>query len=154
MRRVSAFLRRHLLMMLAVLIFLAVAMVLWIFSAPIVQWSRSAQSVDVVTLLQEHLLAIGMIGGCLLIFPLIWLPKWQASRVQDVKNRLTVENDARQTLAQTIGGAVLIAGLFFTWANLDVAQKILKQLRIRPRGTKRLPEQGRLPIAFPRRLPS
>ena len=37
MRRVSAFLRRHLPMMLAVLALIAVMVVLWIFSAPIAQ---------------------------------------------------------------------------------------------------------------------
>jgi hypothetical protein len=119
-RRVIAPLRRHLLLIYGALFLLAVVVVWWIFSAPIAPWLHSAQSVDVVTLLQQHLLAAGMIGGCLLILVLIGLPKWQASRVQDVKDRLTVENAARQTLAQIIGGAVLIAGLFFTWANIEL----------------------------------
>jgi hypothetical protein len=37
MRRVSVFLRRHLPMILAVLVLLAIVVVLWIFSAPIAQ---------------------------------------------------------------------------------------------------------------------
>jgi hypothetical protein len=123
MRQVSVFLRRHLPVMLGALVLLAVVVVVWIFSAPIASWLRSGPPIDAVTFLQEHLLAVGLLGGCLLILALIWLPKWQASRVQDVKDRLTVENAARQTLAQIVGGAVLMAGLFFTWANLDVAQK-------------------------------
>jgi len=52
MRRVSAFLRRHLPMILAVLVLLAVV-VLWIFSAPIAQWLRSAQSFDAVVFLES-----------------------------------------------------------------------------------------------------
>jgi hypothetical protein len=111
------------LLVVGAFVLLAVVVVWRRFSVPLAQWLRSVQSVDVVTFLQEHLLAVGMIGGCLFVLALIWLPKRQASRVQDVKDRLTVENAARQTLAQIIGGAVLIAGLFFTWANLDVAQK-------------------------------
>jgi hypothetical protein len=63
---------------------------------------------------------VGVLGFNLLLcmFLILWkVPKKQASGVQDIKDRLTVENAARQTLAQIIGGAVLIAGLFFTWAN-------------------------------------
>jgi Pentapeptide repeats (8 copies) len=122
-RRVSASLRRHLLIVLGALGLLAVVVVLWIFSAPIAQWIRSAQSFDAAAFLQEHPLAVAMLGGCLLALVLIWLPKWQASHVPDVKDRATVENAARQTLAQIIGGAVLIAGLFFTWANLKITQE-------------------------------
>ena len=118
--------KRVLALISALLILLAVVMVAWIFSAPIAQWSRSAQSLDAVAFLQEHLLAVGMIGGGLLILALIWLPKWQASGVQDIKDRLAVENAARQTLAQIVGGAVLLAGLFFTWANLHIAQENIK----------------------------
>jgi uncharacterized protein YjbI with pentapeptide repeats len=122
-RRVVALLSHHPLLILGALVFLTVVVVWWIFSAPIAQWLRSVQSADVVTFLQEHLLAIGIIGGCLLIFALIWLPKWQASSVQNVKDRLTVENATRQTLAQIVGGGAVIAGLFFTWANLQMAQE-------------------------------
>jgi hypothetical protein len=43
--------------------------------------------------------------------------------VQEIKDRLTVENAARQTLAQIIVGAVLMAGLFFTWENLKITQE-------------------------------
>jgi hypothetical protein len=66
-RRVIVPLRRHLLLICGALFLLAVVVVWWIFSAPIAPWLRSDQSVDVVTLLQQHLLAAGMIGGRLLI---------------------------------------------------------------------------------------
>ena len=72
-----------------------------------------------------HIL-VGALSLSLLCLVLWGLPKWQASGVQDIKDRLTIENSARQTLAQIVGGAALIAGLFFTWANLNVAQKISK----------------------------
>jgi Pentapeptide repeats (8 copies) len=148
MRRISAFLRRHLPIMLGALILLAAVVVLWIFSAPVAQWFHSAQSADAIGFLQEHLLVVSVVGGCLLIFALIWLPKWQASRVQDVKDRLTVENAARQTLAQTIGGAVLIAGLFFTWANLDVAQKNIKTTQETATENQRIAREGQITDRF------
>jgi uncharacterized protein YjbI with pentapeptide repeats len=135
--------------MLWALIPLAVVVVLWIFWAPIAPWLRSAQSFDAVAFLQEHLLTVGLLGGCLLVLTLIWLPKWQASRVQDVKDRLTVENAARQTLAQIIGGAVLIAGLFFTWANLKITQEtatknqeLAREGQITDRFTKAIAQLG------------
>lgn len=65
MRRVSAFRRRHLPMILAVLVLLAVVVVVWIFSAPIAQWLRSAQLSDVVTFLREHLLTVTIEGGAI-----------------------------------------------------------------------------------------
>jgi uncharacterized protein YjbI with pentapeptide repeats len=146
MRQVSALLRRRLSTILAVLVLLAVVVVVWIFSAPIqyvkevdplgegldeASWLRSAQSFDTIAFLEKHLRAVAIIGGgllilVLLIWALIWLPKRQASGVWKRKDRLTLENAARQTLAQIIGGAVLIAGLFFAWENLDVAQKNIK----------------------------
>jgi Pentapeptide repeats (8 copies) len=148
-QRVVALLRCHSLLTLGSLVLLAVVVIWWIFSAPIAQWLRSAQSVGVMTLLQHHLLAVGIIGSCLLICALIWLPKWQASRVQDVKDRLTVENAARQTLAQIIGGAVLIVGLFFTWANLKItqetatkSQEITREGQITDRFTKATDQLG------------
>jgi hypothetical protein len=145
MRRVSVFLRRYLPLILAVLGLLAVVVVVWIFSTPIAPWLRSAQSFEAVAFLREHLYAVGLLGACLLVLMLIWLPKWQASSVQDMKDRLTVENDARQTLAQMVGGAVLIAGLFFTWANLNTAtktQEIAREGQITDRFTKAIAQLG------------
>jgi hypothetical protein len=149
MRQVSAFLRRHLPTMLGSLVLLAVMVVLWIFSAPIASWLRSAQSFDAVAFLREYLLAVGIVGGCLLVLALICLPKWQAARVQDVKDRVTIENAARQTLAQIVGGVVLIAGLFFTWANLQITQEtatknqeIAREGQITDRFTKAITQLG------------
>jgi hypothetical protein len=103
MRRVSAFLRRHLAITLAVLVLLAVAVVLWIFSAAILG------------------------GGLLilaLIWALIWLPKWQGARPDlTAKERFEVENDARKTLAEIVGGAALLVALYFTWSSLEVSRE-------------------------------
>ena len=75
MRRVSAFLRRHFLTMLGALVLLALVVILWLFSTPIAPWVHSALSFDAVAFLGEHLLAIGMLGGFLVVLALIWLPK-------------------------------------------------------------------------------
>jgi hypothetical protein len=110
MRRISAFLRRYLPGILAVLVLLAVVAVVWIFSAPIAQWLRSAQLSDVVTFLREHLLAAAIVGGCLLILTFILLPKWQATRPDlTAQARFEVENEARKTLAEIIGGLAILA---------------------------------------------
>jgi uncharacterized protein YjbI with pentapeptide repeats len=115
MRWVIGFLRQHPVLLLGLLALLA---------HPIVLWSLPAWPIAGLAVLQRHLLFIGILGGGMTILILLWgLPKWQTSRVPDVKDRLTVENAARQTLAQMIGGAVLMAGLLFTWANLKMVQE-------------------------------
>jgi hypothetical protein len=66
---------------------------LWIFLAPIAQWSRSVQSFDAVVVIREHFLAVAILGGCLLVLTLIWLPKWQAARSDlTTKEQFEVEN--------------------------------------------------------------
>jgi Pentapeptide repeats (8 copies) len=117
----SAFLQRHGRRIFAVLVLLVAVVVLWIFFAPIASWIRSAQSFDVVTFLGKHLLVVAIVGGCLLVLVLIWLPKWQAACPKlKPKERFEVENDARKTLAEIVGGAALLMGLYFTWSSLEV----------------------------------
>jgi uncharacterized protein YjbI with pentapeptide repeats len=127
MRRGFAFLRRHLLPVFGTLALLAVIVVLWIFSAPIALWLRSAQPIDPVTFLQQHLLAVGIVGGCLAVVALIWLPKRQAARLElTPKERFEVENEARKTLLQMVGGigvAAVIAGLYFTWSSVQISRE-------------------------------
>jgi hypothetical protein len=150
MRRGFAFLQRHLPTVLVALILLAVMAVLWNFSAPITQWFRSAQSFDAVAFLGEHLLAVTILGGCLLILVLVWLPKWQAARPDlTAKERFEVENDARKTFAEIVGGAALLAGLYFTWANLQVTQEnatrdreITREGQVTERFTKAIDQLG------------
>jgi len=137
-RRVVASLGRHWLMsILGTVVLLALFVVLWRFPpwltvpAPPVQHAAQlagARILDVVAVLQQYLLLVGALSLALaLVVLVLWrLPKWQAAGVQEIKDRLTVENAARQTLAQIIGGMVLIAGLFFTWANLNVTQENIK----------------------------
>jgi hypothetical protein len=130
-RRSVASLRHYPLLILGALVLLVLCVVLWRFSG----WSLEA-----IARPQQYLhgILVGVLGFSLLLvmFFILWkIPKKQASGVQDIKDRLTVENAAQQTLAQIIGGAVLIAGLFFDlppimWASRDVrVQRIMVDVR-------------------------
>lgn len=67
--------------------------------------------------------------GCVRVFPRLLVPDLPADSLQDVRaekdrlslqtDRLKVRNDARTGLFQALGGAALIAGLFFTWVQLQ-----------------------------------
>jgi hypothetical protein len=149
MKQVSTFLRRYLPMMLAILALLAVVVVVWIFSAPIAQWFRSAQLSDVVTFLREHLLAAAIVGGGLLILTFIWLPKWQAARL-DLKRQaqFEAENEARKTLAEIIGGLAILAGFIFTWENLRATQENLRITQETATKSQELTREGQVTERF------
>src|SRR5882672_10600010 len=78
----------------------------------------------------EHLLFVVVLSislGCLLFWFLLWkLPQRQVTSVFSVKDRLDLETKARQTMAQIIGGAVLLGGLYFTAQTLRVSQETLQ----------------------------
>jgi hypothetical protein len=142
MRRVGTPPRRQVLLILTALVLLAVFAIL----GKSLIWPLVAFD-----LRHPYLQAIlaGVLGLGLLVLILWKVPKQQASGVQDMKDRLTVENAARQTLAQIVGGAVLIAGLFFTWANLKITQEtatrnqaITREGQITDRFTKAIAQLG------------
>ncbi len=65
-----------------------------------------------------------MLLSALIVLPaatlILWhVPKWQvaASHLQDVE-AATLENAARQTLAQALGGLFVLSGLVFTWQTV------------------------------------
>jgi Pentapeptide repeats (8 copies) len=149
-RRVSAFLRRHLPTMLGVLGLLTVVVAVWSLSLPIAQWVRSALSFDAVAFLREHLLAVGMFfGGCLMVLALIWLPKRQAARPElTPQAQVEVENDARKTLAEIIGGAAVLAGLFFTGENLGATQENLRITQETATKSQELTREGQITERF------
>ena len=78
-----------------------------------------------------HAAALGaviLLSGIILA---VWkVPQWQAATWEDrwkgkiePKDVAKLENDARTTLVQTLGGVVLIIGLFFTWRNLRITER-------------------------------
>ncbi|MFP5260805.1 MAG: pentapeptide repeat-containing protein [Blastocatellia bacterium] len=82
-----------------------------------------------------------LILAVLLFFVLWKIPQWQGEsyrtrltaaglsdlepkeRVQIEKELIVNENTARTTLAQILGGSVLLAGLYFTWRNVKIADE-------------------------------
>jgi uncharacterized protein YjbI with pentapeptide repeats len=127
MGRASAFLR-YLLTIFGPLVVMTEVVVGLLFPEPLAQWSRSALSTalsfDAAAFLREHVLAVAIAGGGLVVLALIWLPKWQAARPElTPEARFEAENEARKTLAEIIGGAAVLAGLLFTWENLRITQE-------------------------------
>jgi uncharacterized protein YjbI with pentapeptide repeats len=64
----------------------------------------------------------------LLVFLLFWLllwklPQWQVAVVPEAKDRIDLESKSRQTIAQIVGGAVLLVGLYFTSQTLRTTQE-------------------------------
>ena len=55
-------------------------------------------------------------------------PKWQVAKIQRLNSKESFdrENEARKALVTILGGVVLLAGGFFTWRNIKLAQESLK----------------------------
>ena len=78
----------------------------------------------------------------ILVVLILWLvPKWEVysyrarfdslglgkpERIQLEKDLITAENDARVTIAQTIGGLLVLLGLFATFRNIGIARENLR----------------------------
>jgi hypothetical protein len=76
---------------------------------------------------RKLLLLIGVVIGVVVMVGIIWkVPQWQVARwegrIQEAKEIAKLQNDARTTLVQTLGGAVLLIGLYFTLRNLQLTQ--------------------------------
>jgi len=70
-------------------------------------------------------LALAAAGVAVLL--VCWLPKWQASDAGvKGKDRLQLENELRKTVAQIIGGAAILAGLYFTFQQLQASRRSLE----------------------------
>ncbi|MEO0934891.1 MAG: pentapeptide repeat-containing protein, partial [Cyanobacteria bacterium J06641_2] len=54
----------------------------------------------------------------------IWeAPQWQVSNINNIKDRITVENAIRGNLVQAIGGLFLFVTGYLSWRNLQVTQE-------------------------------
>jgi hypothetical protein len=59
-----------------------------------------------------------------LVALLLWkLPQWQVAAVSEVKARIDLESKSRQTLAQIIGGAAFLLGLYLSAQTLWTTQE-------------------------------
>jgi Pentapeptide repeats (8 copies) len=116
----------------------------------------------VIALLPRMFLYIGVLAVAACIVLLLWLvPRQQTNRLRGVtaKERFELENAARTTLAQIIGGVFVLLGVFATWYtvwisqgtlgisenNLKVAQetmKVTQQAQFTERFTKAINQLG------------
>ena len=74
-------------------------------------------------IIRPAVLKVGI--GIVISIALLWfVPKWQVGRLDVTDSmRFQRENEARGTLAQIIGGVFLLAGLYFAWRRIEVAQE-------------------------------
>jgi hypothetical protein len=82
------------------------------------------------------LIIITLLIGCIVLFPRLLYPPLSDSSLRRVRDeekrielrdaRLKLQNDARTTLLQGLGGAFFIATAFFTWQQIRVAQAQLR----------------------------
>ena len=96
------------------LVFLFVGLLLWL-TWYIPAWFPGSHAAAF-RVLNEHLLFVVVLSLSLVVL-LFWLllwkvPQWQVAYVFSAKDRLDLETKSRQTMAQILGGAVLLGGLF------------------------------------------
>jgi len=119
--RLFEWLRRYQLPLVVVLVFLFV----------------SVKFLEASWLLAEFLLLV-------LLFLLLWkLPQWQVADIKEAKDRIDLESKTRQTMAQILGGAALLVGLYFTSQTLHTTQ----QGQITDRFTKAIDQLGQDKLA-------
>ena len=91
------------------------------------------------------------LGMPLLWLVLWWLPQWQVAAVPEEKERIDLETKSRQTMAQILGGAALLGGLFFTAQTLRISQEGLQvnqeTLRINQQ-TLQITQEGQITERF------
>jgi hypothetical protein len=93
--------------------------------------------------LRTHLLFIGALLLTLL-FLLLWkYPQWEVAAVPEITDRIDLASKSRQTMAQIVGGAVLLVGLYFTAQTLRTTQ----EGQITDRFTKAIDQLGKDDLA-------
>ena len=97
----------------------------------------------------SHLPEILFTVALLAVLAIWWLPKRQVARSQGVtdNNRFDRENEARKTLAQIVGGALVLAGLYSSIKTFDLqrqTENLQEQGQITDRFTKAIDQLGAL----------
>jgi uncharacterized protein YjbI with pentapeptide repeats len=80
-------------------------------------------------------------------FVLWYAPKWQinSAGIEDPGERIELENDLRATIAQTLGGAILLIALLFAWKRMTVAENMMqisREAQITERLTRAIDQLG------------
>jgi hypothetical protein len=98
-----------------------VLLIAWVLSSLFPQWF-----VYVTQVASAHSLFVGILILALFYLALWKLPQRYVSTVPCEKDRIDLEWKAHQTMAQLIGGALLLSGLFFTAKTLQLSQQTLQ----------------------------
>jgi hypothetical protein len=99
----------------------------------------------------EYRFLICVAAGTLLGILALWLvPKWQVARLKlmDPRDLFQQENEARKTLAQVIGGILVLAGLYYTNENIKITQNAADQTQRAATESRELTRQGQLTDRF------
>jgi hypothetical protein len=88
-----------------------------------------------------------VVVGILVVLALWLLPKWQAARSQGLTagNRFDRQNEARKTLAQIVGGVLVLAGLYSSLQTFSLQQHtfdLQREGQITDRFTKAIDQLG------------
>lgn len=80
-------------------------------------------------------------------FALWYTPKWQLhdAGIKEPRERIELENKLRATLAQTLGGAIVLIGLFLAWKRITATERtveVSKQGQITERFTRAINQLG------------
>src|ERR1035441_7810773 len=107
------------------------------------------------------IVSIGLLLACILLFPK-WLYPLPSSgelnqaklagkeRLDVITARLQVQNSARATLLQGLGGAVVLLGAYFTFGQLTVSRKQLQKTAEEHQEQFNLAERGQITERFTR----
>ncbi len=107
------------------------------------------------------LIAAALLLGCVLLFPRWLYPPLSAAelnsaklvgmqRIDAVTDRLELQNDARTTLLQGLGGAVLLLGADFTYRQLRISREQLLHTVEASRQQLRVTQEGQITERFTR----
>jgi uncharacterized protein YjbI with pentapeptide repeats len=89
------------------------------------------------------------LAGLLVLSIVLWLvPKMQRPVSVDALEAFKAENEARKTLAEIVGGCVLIIGAYHAWLQIEATREGLKISQQGQRDTARLAEQGQITDRF------
>lgn len=95
--------------------------------------------------------AIGISTAALIAGLIVWLmPKWQVAKLQSLgaAELFEQENEARRTMAQIVGGIVILAGLYYTSENLKNAQRAATQAEKSATESNNLTREGQITDRF------
>ena len=98
----------------------------WLRAKARVPWTAILQKL---TRTPDRLIGTAVVALIIIVLLLVFVPKCQTASIWHDTTRLEREDTARRTLAQIIGGVVVLAGAGIAWWRLRVAQEELKVTR-------------------------